>query len=107
MEDKDLFKVKEHFNCPDCGVHIKADEDGCCVHCGQDCVIEDCNCLDTLKENKCADFKLPSYFYISKTVEELAERICSGDFAIEAQKLGVSPSVLAATLIRALPCDLM
>lgn len=29
----------ERFRCPDCGTGVKADEDGCCAHCGADCVI--------------------------------------------------------------------
>ena len=35
-----------HFVCPDCGKHVKADEDGCCVHCGADCTGEVCHCRD-------------------------------------------------------------
>lgn len=29
----------ERFKCPDCGIGVRADEDGCCVHCGADCEI--------------------------------------------------------------------
>lgn len=29
----------ERFNCTDCGVGVRADEDGCCAHCGADCEI--------------------------------------------------------------------
>ena len=33
-----------HFRCPDCGAHVKADEDECCATCGADCEVEDCRC---------------------------------------------------------------
>jgi hypothetical protein len=29
----------ERFLCPDCGLGVKADEDGCCASCGRDCAI--------------------------------------------------------------------
>lgn len=29
----------EQFNCPTCGPRVAADEDGCCVTCGADCVV--------------------------------------------------------------------
>jgi hypothetical protein len=29
----------ERFLCPDCGLGVKADEDGCCAMCGRDCAI--------------------------------------------------------------------
>lgn len=32
--------MPEHFRCPTCGPHIPADEDGCCVVCGADCVVD-------------------------------------------------------------------
>jgi hypothetical protein len=32
----------EHFRCPECGPHVRADEDGCCATCGADCVGEPC-----------------------------------------------------------------
>lgn len=28
------------FTCPTCGPHVKADEDGCCATCGEDCKME-------------------------------------------------------------------
>ena len=35
--------MPEHFVCTGtCGVHVKADEDGCCVSCGADCRVEPC-----------------------------------------------------------------
>ena len=24
------------WSCPECGPHVKVDEDGCCIHCGHD-----------------------------------------------------------------------
>lgn len=30
----------EMFVCPECGPRVKADEDGCCAHCGLDCTVE-------------------------------------------------------------------
>ena len=30
--------ARGYWTCPDCGPHVKADEDGCCVTCGTDCV---------------------------------------------------------------------
>lgn len=35
----------EHFECPDCGSHVAADEDGCCSTCGADTAVTKCNCL--------------------------------------------------------------
>jgi hypothetical protein len=35
---------QEHFVCPDCGPHVKVDEDGCCAMCGADCTVDDCSC---------------------------------------------------------------
>lgn len=31
-----------HFICPDCGLHVAADEDGCCAQCGRDTVQGPC-----------------------------------------------------------------
>lgn len=45
-----------HFVCPDCGPHVKADEDWCCTMCGRDCNASGCRCeakaarLATLRE---------------------------------------------------------
>ena len=35
-------EVRNHYHCPQCGAHVKADEDGCCATCGADCVVEPC-----------------------------------------------------------------
>jgi len=35
----------EHFECPTCGPHVSADEDGCCSTCGQDTIVTGCECL--------------------------------------------------------------
>ena len=54
-----------HFVCPDCGKHVKADEDGCCVHCGADCTGEVCHCKPPAPQDKgevhtsCADGVCP------------------------------------------------
>jgi hypothetical protein len=32
-------RSQERFLCPDCGLGVKADEDGCCSMCGRDCAI--------------------------------------------------------------------
>ena len=40
--EKEVF---EHFVCPECGKHAKADEDGCCATCGEDCTHEPCDCI--------------------------------------------------------------
>lgn len=37
----------EHFECPDCGPHVAADEDGRCSTCGRDTVVVKCDCLKT------------------------------------------------------------
>lgn len=37
-------RIIEHFVCPDCGPHVKADEDGCCAYCRLDCTGEPCTC---------------------------------------------------------------
>ena len=34
-ENDDVFKP--HWECPQCGPHVKADEDGCCSMCGATC----------------------------------------------------------------------
>lgn len=36
----------EHFECPNCGPHVAADEEGCCSTCGRDVVVAGCECLD-------------------------------------------------------------
>jgi len=30
--------ARGYWTCPDCGPHVKADEDGCCATCGMDCI---------------------------------------------------------------------
>ena len=30
-------ECRDKFICPDCGVGVAADEDGCCANCGADC----------------------------------------------------------------------
>lgn len=35
--------MREHFVCPNCGPHVRADEDGCCGTCGRDTTEEACN----------------------------------------------------------------
>ncbi len=49
---KVVFPAKaEHFRCPECGPHVRADEDGCCSTCGADCAGEPCGghvCGDVL-----------------------------------------------------------
>lgn len=35
----------EHFECPDCGPHVAADENGCCSTCGRDTIVAKCDCL--------------------------------------------------------------
>jgi DNA-binding FrmR family transcriptional regulator len=32
-----------HFRCPDCGVHVLVDDDGCCAMCGRDTITEPCD----------------------------------------------------------------
>ena len=34
----------EHFVCPNCGPHVRVDEDGCHVSCGTACFHEPCKC---------------------------------------------------------------
>lgn len=34
----------DHFVCPSCGPHARADQDWCCSVCGKDCEIEKCAC---------------------------------------------------------------
>lgn len=35
----------EHWRCPTCGPHVRIDEDGCCMLCGEDCTVEPCDCV--------------------------------------------------------------
>lgn len=37
---KEVAQTAGSFTCPTCGPHVKADEDGCCVTCGEDCKME-------------------------------------------------------------------
>ena len=36
--------LRDHFICLECGPHVKADEDWCCVTCGADCEVVPCEC---------------------------------------------------------------
>lgn len=45
--DVQIKEGPQHFVCTECGVHVKADEDGCCASCGADCKIEACACKRT------------------------------------------------------------
>ena len=36
--------MRKHWSCPTCGPHVAADEDGCCVMCGEDCMSVACGC---------------------------------------------------------------
>jgi hypothetical protein len=42
--------ASKHAVCPECGPHVKFDEDGCCACCGADCTEAPCNCLRELSQ---------------------------------------------------------
>lgn len=65
--------MAEHFRCPKCGPHVKADEDGCCAMCGIDCVGEPCGCHVCGTKLEVAEKERDT---LRTFVEEIAKRPC-------------------------------